>query len=81
MSITISNIERVNPAPCKHWRITLDRDGVQTVSVEMHESELTGALELDDVKSVFKAWAKYQRSKGITPQQMVGAAIFSKVVT
>ena len=81
MAITISNIERVNPVPCKHWRIMLDRDGVQTIVVEMHESELTEALVLDDVKSVLKAWAKYQRSKGIMPQQMLGAAIFSGVVT
>ncbi|KKL81473.1 hypothetical protein LCGC14_1994390, partial [marine sediment metagenome] len=56
-------------------------DGVQTVSIEMHASDLAEPVTAEDVQTVLRAWARYQRSHGATPQQMVGAAIFSKVVT
>lgn len=38
MSLKIISVERVNPAPCAHWLVVVDDDGVKTERV-IHANE------------------------------------------
>jgi hypothetical protein len=78
MAITIQSATRVNAAPCQHWRIVINGDGVNhTVTLTLDQVE--GML--DDLLINWKgmlalAWMRYQREvNGLTIAQMVGQAV------
>lgn len=77
MSLRITNAVRINPAPCQHYRVTIDEDGV----------ERTANISLDELKQAFDdfeygpkaalviAWARYRLSQGATLASLLNQVI------
>ena len=77
MSLRITNVVRINPAPCQHFRITIDEDGV-TRTVNMSLDELQRAFESFDygpTAALVLAWARYRLSQGATLASLLNQVI------
>jgi hypothetical protein len=68
MSLRIRNAVRINPAPCQHYRLTIEEDGVSR-TVEISFDELRQAFEdfaYGPKAALVLAWARYRLSQGAT---------------
>jgi len=77
MSLSITNAVRINPAPCQHFRLTIDEDGVaRTVNISL--DELKWAFENFDygpTAALVLAWARYRLSRGATLATLLNQVI------
>lgn len=78
MALTIDAIQRVHPAPCRHYLVTVSEDGV---SREVHTSidEMReGEFDYEDWRvRLILLWARYKLLNGATPASLVGQTVVS----
>lgn len=74
MAIKIVSAVRLNPAPCKHYVVTIEDDGVRR---EFRTSlpELREALEETTKKDLVLGWIKYKVEKGATLSSLINVVI------
>ena len=84
MSLKITSITRVNPAPCQHFRITVDDNG----TARSKEFDLTQLPDLLDQFDEFPggvrgalvlAWAIDRRKRGASVAQLINVEIESVI--
>lgn len=79
VALTLQSAVRANPAPCQHFVVTLNVDGVRTITVELAAGTLDDPVTDDDLQALLKLWGRYQRSKGKTLAQMIGGTLFAEL--
>jgi len=77
MSLSITNAVRVNPAPCQHYRVTIDEDGVaRTVNISLDELRAAfESFEYGPKAALVLAWARYRLSQGATLASLLNEVI------
>lgn len=80
MAISITNIERVNPNPCNHFRVTVNEDGT-TRSTIISRDDLLAALDQFDggyKRAILYGWIAYQvRQNNATINSLIGQTVVS----
>ena len=77
MSLSITNAVRINPAPCQHFRLTIDEDGV-TRTMNISLDDLRRAFDSFDygpTAALVLAWARYRLSQGATLASLLNQVI------
>lgn len=77
MAIKITNIERINTAPCKHFRITVDEDGVSR-TFQMSRGQMEESFETFPGKhkgALVLGWVRYRLEQGATLQDLLNVEI------
>lgn len=78
MSLKITNIQRVNPAPCDHYNVTVDVDGVSKVR-EIDLSQIKDAIQGQDkeeqIETLILSWAAYKLTHGSVPADLMNVEI------
>lgn len=77
MSLRITNAVRINPAPCQHYRVTIDQDGV-TRTINIALDDLRAAFddfEYGPTTALILAWARYRLSQGATLASLLNQVI------
>jgi len=77
MSLRITNAVRINPAPCQHYRVTIDEDGVaRTVNISLDELRRAfDSFEYGPKGALVLAWARYRLSQGATVASLLNEVI------
>ena len=68
MTLSITNAVRINPAPCQHFRLTIDEDGVaRAVNISLDElRQAFDSFDYGPTAALVLAWARYRLSQGAT---------------
>lgn len=78
MALTIAAIQRANPAPCDHYRWTLDLDGVsRTFSVAREDVRDGRIADLPWQAQLVLLWARYKILGGAALPSLVGQTVVS----
>lgn len=87
MSVTVQAAVKANPSPCKHYVITINRDGVQQEVIELSAADIATPLTSEELQEalegVVKLWLRYHRGLGADlsdPANIVGKVIFNDVL-
>jgi len=77
MSLSITNAVRINPAPCQHYRLRIDQDGVaRTVNVALDDLKRAfDDFEYGPTAALVLAWARYRLSQGATLASLLNQVI------
>ena len=77
MSLRITNAVRINPAPCQHYRVTIDEDGVtRTVNISLDElRQAFDSFDYGPTAALVLAWARYRLSQGATLASLLNQVI------
>lgn len=77
MSLRITNAVRINPAPCQHYRVTIDEDGVsRSVNISLDDlRQAFDGFEYGPKAVLVIAWARYRLSQGATLASLLGQVI------
>lgn len=77
MSIKITDIQRLNPAPCTHWLVTVDEDGVSR-TFRISTQDFQSAFEDFPGKhkgALVLGWVRYRLEQGATLQDLLNVVI------
>ena len=77
MSLSITAITRVQPAPCQHFLVTIDEDGVSR-TMALHRNamvQLFDDAEYGPKGTLVLTWLGYKLKQGATLPSLVGQVI------
>jgi len=77
MALKITSIERGLPAPCQHYRVTIDDAGVtRSATVTLNDlRDRNEWAEHGPVAALVLLWARYKLEKGATVASLVNVVI------
>ena len=77
MALSIMAITRVRPAPCQHFLVTMDEDGVSR-TVLLHREDMARLFqdaEHGPKATLVLAWLRYKLAQGATLPSLIGQVI------
>ena len=78
MALKITNIQRVNPAPCDHYNVTVDVEGVskvRQVQLQQIKDVIQGQDKNEQIETLVLSWVAYRLTHGSVPADLLNVEI------